>query len=143
MHPLAIIVHLNILKNRSFCLLSTGKDFLVTTFFLECCPKALYHCIIIAIPFFTHTPLNSVLLEQQLIAFARIFASSIGMMNETSSWLPLLYLSISYSHLNVRIAISRISTAHIASTINDEMGNVLPFVILACNSWVSAAAGST
>src|SRR6266516_696228 len=90
MSSFSVVIDLDILKNRAFCLVSAGKDFLVTAFCLECCPETLDHRIIVTITFFAHTSHNSMLLEQQLIADARIFTSAIGVMHQTSCWSPLI-----------------------------------------------------
>src|SRR5450432_4239323 len=85
----SIVIDFDVLKNSNFRLISTGKDGLLHALLLQGCPKALDHCVIIAIAFFTHADLNSLLVKHHLIANARIFTSSIGMVNEASSWLSL------------------------------------------------------
>src|ERR1700674_4153757 len=86
MYAFSIVVHFNVLKNGYFCLISTGEDHVSTTLFLQCCPKTLHHGIIVAIPCTAHTRLDMLLLQQQLIARARIFTAAIGMVDQTSCW---------------------------------------------------------
>ena len=72
-----------------FCLISTRKVLFLYALFLERCPKALNHCVIVTITFFAHTSLDGMLGKHHLIADARIFAATIGMMHQASSWLSL------------------------------------------------------
>src|SRR5437667_2585077 len=89
MSSYTIVVYFNVRKNGCFCLFSCGKVNVLYTFLLQCCPKALNHCIIVTIPFFAHTSLDGMLGKHHLIAGARIFAATIGMMHQASSWLSL------------------------------------------------------
>ena len=89
MHSYSIIVHFNVGENCYFCLFSTRKVLFFYTLFFECCPKAFNHCVIVTITFFAHTSLDAMLGKHHLIAGARIFASTIRMMDQASSRLSL------------------------------------------------------
>lgn len=86
-----MIKDFSIVKNGYFCLFSGLKDDVSNTFFFQCPPKTFHCCIIIAIAFptHTHTHLNIVLLQECLIALARIFTASVWVVHQASSRLPL------------------------------------------------------
>ena len=58
-------------------------------FLLERSPKALDDYVVVTVTIFAHAHVNTIVLQHALIAFARMFTSSIGVMRQASSGLPL------------------------------------------------------
>lgn len=86
--------------------LSLYIDISPKTFFLQGSPEAFDHCVVVTVALSAHTHLNVVLSQQVLIGFACVFAPSIRVMHEASSWLSLheCYVQCFFDELGVMIA---------------------------------------
>src|SRR5947209_15550355 len=89
MYPLTIVKYFNVFKHRTSCFCSCLIDLTLNTFFLQCSKEGFHERVIITVPLFAHTDLDVILVQQGHIALARVLTSSLRMMHQTSSWLPL------------------------------------------------------
>lgn len=106
---LSIVTCFNVVKYSIFCLFPCSIRIPTQPFFFQCSPKAFDERVIMAITLSTYIDLNIMFFQHLLMAFARIFASSIRMMYQPNSRLPLdqCHLQCSFDQLCVMILAHR------------------------------------